>query len=92
MAYEAKLAEAQAYQAAAKPVATDYPHLQAEVGATAADIAGVAATIVVKSAAWKQVSAAIEGLRLKTKAAIAAATDQAGVDAALTGLVWPSPG
>lgn len=82
--YEMKYDEAVAYQAATNPVATDYPHLNAEATQTNTPIATVAANVISTRNAWVQVSAKIEGYRLGGKAEVNAATDADGVQAALT--------
>lgn len=74
MVYEEKYNEAVEYQAAQSPDIDDYPHIKAEIGTTAADAAGVVAIIIARRNFWKQVSAEIEGARLKAKADIAAAS------------------
>lgn len=97
MVYQVKEKEAEAAQAVidagGELVTADYPHLAAEVGVTAGDLAGVAATVLAKAAAWRQVSAAIEGQRLAAKAAVAAAVaadDPEAVEAAKV-IAWPTP-
>lgn len=81
--YQLKLNEAQAYQKATSPVATDYPHLNAEATQTNTPIATVAQNVINTYNQWLPISAKIEGYRLGGKQAVNAATDAAGVQAAL---------
>lgn len=81
--YQMKLDEAKAYQAAANPVATDYPHLNAEATQTDTPIGDVASLVVNTYSQWVQVSARIEGYRRGGNVAVNKATDAAGVQAAL---------
>lgn len=81
--YQLKLNEAQAYQKATSPVATDYPHLNAEATQTSTPIATVAQNVINTYNQWVPISAKIEGYRLGGKAAVNAATDAAGVQSAL---------
>jgi hypothetical protein len=95
MVYQQKAEEALACKsvidAAGTPDPDDYPHLVAEVGTTAEDLAGVTAIILARRALWIATSAEIEGLRSASKAAIDEATDEAGILAASTGIAWPKP-
>lgn len=85
MVYQQKVAEARDHQAGGTG---PWPHLTAEVGITAFDEAGVAAVILATEAAWLEISALIEGARLKAKRDIAAAAldDIAAIVAAVE---WP---
>lgn len=73
--------------------------LAAEVGITddpstgkpAADVFGVARNVQALSAAWLPIAAAIEAARLKTKAAISAATTADAAQAARNAVAWPAP-
>ena len=93
-AYELKTAELAAYDAviaaSGTPVDSDYPVCAAEIGITAADLAGVMAAVRAKRAEWVSWCAAIEAPRLQAKANIDSAVDPAGVQAVLDGIVWPS--
>jgi hypothetical protein len=97
MAYAEKEKEAQALDLDPSPDPADYPFLSAEVGISlypgtgqpAADIQEVALIVLAMAAAWRPFGAAIESVRLGAKAAIAAATDEAQVQAVLDGLSWP---
>lgn len=82
MVYQAKEAEARAFQADATPISANYPHLSAEVGVTAPTLAEVAAVVIGLADQWRQISAAIEGARLTAKAAIASAATVEAVAAA----------
>ncbi len=92
--YEMKAAEAAACQTVldggGAPDPSAYPHLAAEVGITAPDLAGVAAVILSMRATWTAASAAIEGLRLGAKAVIGAASSETDIRAALV-VAWPKP-
>lgn len=81
--YQLKLNEAQAYQKATSPVATDYPHLNAEATQTNTPIATVAANVIGTYNQWLPISAKIEGYRLGGKQAVNAATTTAAVQTAL---------
>jgi hypothetical protein len=95
MVYQQKSDEALACKAvidaAGTPDENDYPHLAAEIGTTAEDLAGVMTVILARRSLWITTSAEIEGLRTVAKAAIDAATDEAGILAASTGIAWPKP-
>ena len=90
MTYSQKADEAQRYLAAADPKPADYPLLSAEVGITAADIVGVAAVVDAAYRKWQVIGAAIEAVRLGTKAAIDAATTIEKANAAHEAAAWPS--
>ncbi|MFS8051572.1 hypothetical protein QD357_01975 [Rhizobium sp. BR 317] len=90
MTYSQKADEASRYLAATQPVAADYPLLSAEVGITAADIAGVAAIVDAAFKQWQTIGAAIEATRLGAKKTIEAATDVASVEAVVAAIAWPN--
>jgi len=94
LVYQRKSDEARRYAsvvaAEGTPEPSDYPVLAAEVGITAPDLAGVVAVVQGLDAAWAQVAAAIEALRLGAKAAVAAASDAAAIQAA-PAITWPVP-
>ncbi len=83
--YTQKQAEALAYlQAGPDPATlTDYPLLTAEIGVTAPTAWQLAQVWANKAVLWKQVAPFTERQRMEASAAIAAATNEAGVDAAL---------
>jgi hypothetical protein len=71
------------------PTGAEYPVINAEVGHNGADLAAVAANVMSERAAFKTALAGIETTHQVGKAAIAAATDAAGVAAALAAVTWP---
>lgn len=81
--YNLKIQEAQKYTSASSPVATDYPHLNAEATETNDTIANVANLVINTYNAWLPLSAKIEGYRRGGNVAVNNATDPAGVQAAL---------
>ncbi|MCJ9720780.1 hypothetical protein MOV66_10175 [Agrobacterium sp. SHOUNA12C] len=89
MTYQQKASEAAGFLAATNPVASDYPLLSAEVGITAADIAGVAQVVSAAYAQWQVIGAAIESVRLGTKAVIEAAATEDAANAAFRAAHWP---
>lgn len=89
MTYQQKSDEAKRYLAASDPDADDYPLLSAEVGVTAADLAGVAQVVNAAFAQWQVIGAAIEKTRLATKAAIDAAATAEEAQSAFEGASWP---
>lgn len=89
MTYMQKAAEAKAYLAADMPDMSDYPLLLAEVGITAPTMSEVATVIATAFTQWQQIGAAIESVRLGTKAAIEAAETVDDVKAAAASAVWP---
>ncbi|NEH72262.1 hypothetical protein [Rhizobium leguminosarum] len=91
MTYQAKAAEAKAFLASADPEPSEYPMLSAEVGITADSLAAVAQIVVSAYAQWQAIGAAIEAARLGGKAAVDAASDAAGVQAAADAVTWPAP-
>ncbi len=89
MTYQQKASEAARFLAATNPVASDYPLLTAEVGITAADIGGVAQVVSAAYAQWQVIGAAIENVRLGTKATIEAAATEDAANAAFRAVHWP---
>lgn len=89
MTYARKVEQARAVQADADPQPADYPLLAASIGIDGVDIQAVAATILGLDAAWEQIGAAIEAVRLSAKRAVDLASD-AATAAAVTPL-WPEP-
>ncbi len=99
MEYGELKAEAQAALAAtAAATPALYPMLAASVGididpstnAVATDVLGVARAVMVQSAAWTALGAAIRKARVTGKAAIAAASDLASAKAAFAAITWPA--
>lgn len=90
MTYQQKASEAVMLEDDPAPDPAAYPLLAAEIGITAGDLAGVGAVVRTNHAAWLTVGAAIEAVRLGTKAAITAAADEAAAIEAATA-TWPSP-
>lgn len=90
LTYMQKSDEARRYLAEETPTESDYPLLSAEIGITADDLHGVALVVSGAYAQWQQIGAAIEAVRLGTKAAVEVATDAAGAQAAYDAAAWPS--
>lgn len=86
MVYLAKETEARAWVAAETPDLADYPLLSAEVGVTAPDADQLAQLWLNMAALWRTTAAELEGLRLSTKAAIAAAQSVEEIDTILEGI------
>ncbi|EHS51480.1 hypothetical protein PDO_1871 [Rhizobium sp. PDO1-076] len=89
MTYQQKADEALRFIAAATPLASDYPLLSAEVGITAADIAGVAAVVNIAHKQWLVIGAKIEAVRLGAKVNITAAVDAHAAMVAFEDINWP---
>jgi hypothetical protein len=95
--YQVKAAEAEAHDAvvaaSGTPVATDYPHLNAEIGITGATLADVATAVIAKRDYYQLVaSPAIEGARKAAKqaaSAAATASDLAALRAAVATTMKP---
>ncbi len=89
MTYQRKADEARACLADENPQPADYPMLSAEIGITAATLAGVAEVVNAAYEAWLMIGARIEAARLGAKAAIDAATtaEDARTAAAVS---WPN--
>ena len=90
LVYERKRAEAERMAADADPQVRDYPLLAAEVGITAPTLAEVGAAVRTTTADWIAAAAAIEAVRLRAKAAIAAAATPPAIRAAAQ-VAWPTP-
>jgi len=97
--YQRKEAQARGYLEAAAAgllstdadaVAAAYPAVIGEVGITADTAKGVAEAIVARANAWWEYGDAVERVRLAAKRAVEAATDPAGVQAAVAAVVWPA--
>lgn len=91
MTYSEKRVEAEAYLAASSPVDADYPFLLASVPMDGENVAAVAATVTQMRQGWKAAGAAIEGMRLRAKSDLRAATDADAIAAILGALNWPTP-
>lgn len=84
MVYLSKVAEAKAWLAAGLPDdLAAYPLIEAEIGETGADAAGVTSVWLARAAAWTAIAATLEGARLGAGGAIAAAATEADIAAAL---------
>lgn len=88
MTYARKVEQARAVQADADPQPEDYPLLAASIGIDGDDIQAVAATILGLDAAWEQIGAAIEAVRLTAKRAIDLAEDVEAAQAVEA--IWPA--
>ena len=83
MVYQEKGDEAADYVATGYPAdLSSYPFIQAEVNATGKTATAAADDILAQKSAWIALGAATEEVRLSGKAAVDAATDEAGIDAA----------
>ena len=89
LVYERKRAEAERMAGDANPQPADYPLLAAEVGITAPTLAGVGAAVRATASDWIAAAASIEAVRLRAKAAIAAATTPPAIRAAAQ-VTWPA--
>jgi len=87
--YVAKEDEARRASAEQSPDPADYPLLAASIGIEGETVSDVAGVVLATAAAWRQIAGAIEAARLGTKAAIAAATTEAGARAAAAAVAWP---
>ena len=87
--YQLKQAEAIAFQSDDAPDATKYPVTYAEAAARGMEPSELVAEYLANAAAWPQVLAAIEAVRMGTITAIGAATDIDGIEAALAAITWP---
>lgn len=90
LTYMQKSDEARRFLAGENPDSTDYPLLAAEVGITAADIEGVAIIVAAAYGQWQQIGAAIEAIRLGSKAAIDAAESIEAAQDVYEAIAWPS--
>ncbi|NTF87483.1 hypothetical protein G6L46_10140 [Agrobacterium rhizogenes] len=90
MTYQQKATEASRYLAATDPDAADYPLLNAEVGITAADIAGVATVVDAAFKQWQAIGSAIEAVRLGAKVQIASSADADEANAVYVAIAWPA--
>lgn len=88
MVYQEKAAEADQFAADPAPTNDKYPLLAATIGIDGATLADVAASVTSTRSLWKARAAQIENIRLSTKAAIDAAADVAGAQAAADAVNW----
>lgn len=91
LTYLRKVEQARAAITAANPQPADYPLLAATIGLDGVTVTEVAQTILAMDAAWEQIGAAIEQVRMTAKAAIDAAADVAALQAARDAVQWPAP-
>jgi hypothetical protein len=89
LTYEAKRAEADRIVTDPAPQPDAYPLLAAEIGVTADTLEAVATLVRARAAVWTDVAAQIEGLRLRAKSSVMAATTAAQARAAAN-VVWPT--
>lgn len=89
LTYQRKVEEARAAVAEDEPSPEAYPLLAASIGIDGEDVASVASTVIAMDAAWLQIGAAIETVRLSAKREIDSAEDEAAVLAVL--VRWPQP-
>lgn len=90
MTYQRKVDEAKQLQNDTAPTASNYPLLAASIGIDGANLQAVAAVILGMDAAWAQIGAQIERLRLTAKQAVDVAEDEAAAHAVVNAIVWPS--
>lgn len=90
LTYMQKSDEARRYLGETEPDPIDYPLLLSEVGVTAPDLNGVATIVSNAYKQWQRIGAAIESVRLGSKAIIDAAETESEARAALEMIVWPS--
>lgn len=100
MTYQEKFAQAQGVAALGEAAANaltvedrnaQFPTLSASVGLEAATLWDCAQLVLLKYAAFAQVSRIIEAARLSGKKAIGDASDVAAVKAAYEAITWPTP-
>lgn len=100
MTYDAKRMEAERWAADGAPDPANYPWARAraarlngvlEIDVTVGQAQAVIGEWTARAAAWEAAGIAIEDIREQAKEDIAAAADQAAIDAVLTNLDWPAP-
>lgn len=89
MTYQRKVDEAKLALADTNPSTESYPLLAASLSIDGVDIAAVAAVVLAMDAAWAQIGAAIERIRLTAKQAVDDAADEATARAVVEQLAWP---
>lgn len=72
------------------PDDNEYPLLQASVGIDGSSMIEVAETVTYAYAVWEKIGAAIEGIRLKAKAAIGDAKTEEEAQAVFASIKWPT--
>jgi len=72
------------------PDDNEYPLLQASIGIDGSSMIEVAETVTYAYAVWEKIGAAIEGIRLKAKAAIAEAKTEEAAQAVFASIKWPN--
>lgn len=90
MTYQRKVDEAKQAIAETNPKPADYPLLSASIGIDGANLKAVAAVILGMDAAWAQIGAQIERIRLTAKQDIDATEDEAAARSVIAAIVWPS--
>lgn len=71
------------------PDENEYPLLRASIGIDGSSMIEVAETVTYAFAIWEKIGAAIEGIRLKAKAAIGEAKSEEEAEAILSAIQWP---
>ena len=72
------------------PVENEYPLLRASIGIDGSSMIEVAETVTYAFAIWEKIGAAIEGIRLKAKAAIGDAKTEEEAQAVFASIKWPN--
>lgn len=90
MTYQRKVEEAKRIQADTVPTSADYPLLAASIGIDGVSLQAVAAVVLGMDAAWAQIGAQIERIRLTAKQAVDDAQDEAAARGVVAAIVWPS--
>lgn len=72
------------------PDENEFPLLQASIGIDGSSMIEVAETVTYAYAVWEKIGAAIEGIRLKAKAAIGDAKTEEEAQAAFASIKWPN--
>lgn len=89
MTYQQKIEEVRALAQDAEPEAANYPLLSAEIDITASSLEEVADAVLAAYQQWQQIGAAIERVRLGTKAAIDEAATADAAKSAAGSAAWP---
>lgn len=87
--YQMKAAEAARWVLDTEPTAAKYPIMYAEAAARGMEPAAVRAEYAYNAQAWPQIMAALEAVRMGTRAALAAAETVEEVEAILAAVEWP---
>ena len=72
------------------PDENEFPLLQASIGIDGSSMIEVAETVTYAYAVWEKIGAAIEGIRLKAKAAIGEAKSEEAAQAVFASIKWPN--